>query len=358
MKKRNIIAILASCAAVLTIFTACGSKEDDVTNPTVVGTDGKVYEEITEAVTDTEGEAVTDAQGETQVVVVTKPYTTKKAEKEKDKDKEKDDKTKAPEENPATPDTPTAPGATAAPDAPGTTLPPLFPGLTEPAGETTTTVDDVTYPEGDEIEVPLDQSGKPQQSMTDKLFKDAANNKSLYIDGSIVTNDKGVFGIGMKMKIYLKGNKFATEFPLGMASVRFAFDGKAMNVVFPQAKAYYSAATADETEMNMAEELGLWQMLSTEDMQYVNTTRVKIQGRDYLCETYTNAEKSGTAKYYFTDKGELKRMEFIAPDETSTIFKVESASSTVDDSVFAVPKGYDQLTEERFESLAGSLGMM
>ena len=106
MKKRNIIAILASCAAVLTIFTACGSKEDDVTNPTVVGTDGKVYEEITEAVTDTQGEAVTDAAGETQVVVVTKPYTTKKAEKEKDKDKEKDDKTKAPDENPGTTATP------------------------------------------------------------------------------------------------------------------------------------------------------------------------------------------------------------------------------------------------------------
>lgn len=357
MKKRNIIAILASCAAVLTIFTACGSKEEDVTNPTVVGTDGKVYEEITEAVTDAEGEAVTDAAGETQVVVVTKPYTTKKAEKEKEKEKDKDDKTKAPDENPATPE---VPGTTATPGAttPGTTVPSLFPGMTQPAGETTTTIDDVTYPEGEEIEVPLDQSGKPQQSMTDKLFSDAANNKSLYIDGSIVTNDKELFGIGMKMKIYLKGNKFATEFPLGMATVRFSFDGNTMNVIFPQAKAYYSAASAEESNMNMAEELGLWKMLSTEGMEYVSTTSVKIQGRDYLCETFTNAEKSGTAKYYFTSKGELKRMEFISPDGTSTIFKVDSASSTVDDSIFSVPKGYDQLTEENFESLAGSLGMM
>ena len=118
MKKRNIIAILASCAAVLTIFTACGKKEEDVTNPTVVGTDGKVYEEITEAVTDAEGEAVTDAQGETQVVVVTKPYTTKKAEKEKDKDKEKEeDNTQAPVENPA------APGAADTTATPETELP-------------------------------------------------------------------------------------------------------------------------------------------------------------------------------------------------------------------------------------------
>lgn len=353
MKKRNIIAILASCAAVLTIFTACGSKEDDVTNPTVVGTDGKVYEEITEAVTDTEGEAVTDAAGETQVVVVTKPYTTKKAEKEKDKDKEKDDKTKAPDENPGTTATPGTPNAT----TPDTTYPPLFPGLTEPAGETTTTYEDVTFPEGEIIDVELNQSGRPQQSMTEKLFKDSANNKSLYIDGSIVTNDKQVFGIGMRMKVYLKGNKFATEFPIGMTSVRFAFDGKSMNVIFPKAKAYYSAATAEETEMNMAEEMGLWKMLSTENMEYVSTARVKIQGKEYLCETYTNPEKTGSAKYYFNGKSELKRMEFIGEDGSTTIFKVESASSTVDDSVFSVPKGYDQLTEENFESMAGSLGL-
>lgn len=356
MKKRNIIAILASCAAVISIFTACGKKEEGVTNPTVVGTDGKVYEEITEAVTDAEGEAVTDAQGETQVVVVTKPYTTKEAEKEKEKekekdkdkgkDKDKDDKTKAPEETPANP------------GAADTTVAPLFPGLTEPTGETTTTYEDVTFAEGEVTEVVLDQSGRPQQSMKDKLFEASAQNKSLYMDCAIVTNDNQVFSSGVNMKFYIKDNKMAIDFPIGITTMRFAFDGKTTNIMFPATKYYYSLGEAQSSDFNTLEELGLWSMVSSDAMKYVNTTRVKVQGAEYLCETYTD-ESGNTVKYYFdSTKFELKRMEIIAPDGSSTILKINSVTTTVDDSVFSVPKGYEQLTEEKFESLAGTLGLV
>lgn len=351
MKKRNIIAILASCAAVLTIFTACGSKEEDVTNPTVVGTDGKVYEEITEAVTDAEGEAVTDAQGETQVVVVTKPYTTKKAEKEKDKDKGKEkeeDNTQAPVENPA------APGAadtTATPGAADTTAP-LFPFMTEPAGETTTTIDDVTRGEGEEIEVPLDQSGKPKQSMKDRIFKDVAQNKSIYMDCSIVTNDKQVFQSNMDMKFYVKGNKVAVEVPLGLQPIRMAFDGQSMNLIFPKAKAYFPAGSAEGSGYDMVEEMGIWTAISSSEMEYVKTT--KVDGD--ICEIYKD-QTGSFAKYYFNTSGDLTRLEIITPEEESTIFKVKAVSTSVDDSVFSVPNGYTQFTEENFESMAGMLGI-
>lgn|GEM_PF-6678596 len=357
MKKRNIIAILASCAAVISIFTACGNKEEGVTNPTVVGTDGKVYEEITEAVTDAEGEAVTDAQGETQVVVVTKPYTTKEAEKEKEKDKDKgkdkekeEDNTQAPEENPANPgsaDTTVAPGAA------DTTVAPLFPGLTEPTGETTTTAEDVTYAEFEEVKVQLDQSGRPQQSMKDKLFEASAQNKSLYMDCAIVTNDNQVFSSGVNMKFYIKDNKVAIDFPVGISKMRFAFDGKSTNIMLP-GNYYYTLGEAQSSDFNTLEELGLWSMVSSDTMKYDKTT-----GDDkFLCEIYTD-ESGNTVKYYFDKKNfELKRMEIIAPDKSSTILKINGVSTTVDDSVFTVPKGYELLTEDNFESIAGSLGLV
>lgn len=360
MKKRNIIAILASCAAVLTIFTACGSKEEDVTNPTVVGTDGKVYEEITEAVTDAEGEAVTDAAGETQVVVVTKPYTTKKAEKEKDKDK--DDKTKAPDENPATPEvpgttatpgtpnatTPGTPGAT----TPGTTAAPLFPFMTEPAGETTTTVDDVLRPEGEEVDVPLNQSGSPMYSKKDKFFDASVQNKSLYMDCAIVTNDNGAFTSGMNMKFYIKNNKMAIDFPVGVSKMRFAYDGNTTNIMIP-GNYYYTLGETQSSDLDMIEELGFWSAISSDKMKYVKTT----SDDEFLCEIYTD-ESGNTVKYYFDKNDKLKRMEIESPDKSSTIFKIKDVSTTVDDSVFSVPKNYELLTEDNFESIAGSLGLV
>lgn len=347
MKKRNIIAILASCAAVLTIFTACNSnKEEEVTNPTVVGTDGKVYEEITEAVTDTEGEAVTDAAGETQVVVVTKPYTTKKAEKEKDKDKDKDkgkekDNTQAPDENPATP------------GASDTTVPEIFPIFTtDPSVETTTTIDDVTKGEGEVMDVPLDSSGKPQQSMKDKIFKDVAKNKSIFMDCSIVTNDDQVFASNMSMKFYIKDNKVAIEMPLGLQTIRMAYDGNSMNLIFPSAKAYFPAGSAEGSGYDMVDELGIWTAISSAEMEYVKTA--KVDG--LICETYKD-QTGSFAKYYFDSAGNLKRMEIISPEGASTIFKIKEVSTKFDDDVFSVPKGYTEFTEENFESMAGMLGI-
>lgn len=350
MKKRNIIAILASCAAVISIFTACGKKEEDVTNPTVVGTDGKVYEEITEAVTDAEGEAVTDAAGETQVVVVTKPYTTKKAEKEKEKDKDKEkeeENTQAPVENPA------APGASDTTATPGTTAAPLFPFMTEPAGETTTTIDDVTKGEGEVMDVPLDSSGRPQQSMKDKMFANVAENKAIYMDCSIVTNDSQAFAANIDMKFYVDGNKVAVEVPIGttLTPMRMAYDGKSMNLVFPAAKAYFPAGTAD-SGYDMVDEMGIWSAISSAEMEYVKTA--KVDG--LICETYKD-QTGSFAKYYFDSTGNLKRIELITPEESSTIFKVKAVSTEVDNSIFSVPNGYTKFDEENFESMAGMLGL-
>lgn len=353
MKKRNIIAIMMSLATVLTMFAACGNNDkEDVTNPTVVGTDGKVYEELTEAVTDAEGEAVTDAVGETQTVVVTKPYIppTTKAEEKKDKDdkKDKDEQTQAPDANPGT----TAdPGTPTVPESP-------FPGLNQPEGEVVTDpVEDVTFPEGEKVDIALTPEGEPQQSMKDKIFLEASKNQALHIDGTVVISDKQVVEAGMPVKFYIKGNdKFAIDLPLGLATLRWAYDGKTMNIILPKTKQYLPGGTAEGSGSEVVDEMGIWSSLSSDSMTYVDTTRVKVKGTEYICETYKD-ESGSMGKYYFTDRGELKRMEIITPDGASTIFKVSAIATTVDDSVFSVPGGYEQLSEEAFAGIAGSLGL-
>ena len=62
-------------------------------------------------------------------------------------------------------------------------------------------------------------------------------------------------------------------------------------------------------------------------------------------------------QYYFNKKDELKRIEFISPDGTTSIFKVYECSSKVKDSIFEVPKGYKPLTEEALQGFMGNLGV-
>lgn len=316
MKKRNIIAILASLAAVLLIFAACGdnNNEDDVTNPTVVGADGQVYQEVTELVT----EVVTDKEGKTevvsQVVTVTKPV----------------------ENQPA--------NGTTAGSVEGTTA------------EGVTTFEDVTFPEGEKIEVEVDKDGKPTESKMAKILKDSSANKSFYLNATIVTNQNlGFVETGVPLKLYMKGSKFAFEMKLGLATMRMAFDGKSMNVILPETKYYYSVAAGEEGDM-VEESMDMWGSIGSDTMSYVETTNVKLKGVDYICETYTDSVN--TNKYYFNDKDELKRIEIIGEDGTTTIFKVHECSSKVDDSIFSVPKGYKQLSEDALAGLMGNMGLM
>lgn len=316
MKKRNIIAILASLAAVLVAFAACNGNEDDVTNPTVIGDDGQVYQEVTEVVTDAAGEPVIGSDGETKVVTVTKPVAT--------------------EPDQAVNATTNLSGQ-------------------QGSSEGTTTYEDVTFPEGEKIEVEVDKNGRPEDCRLDKIIKATADSKAFYLNCMVVTNDNyGIVETGISMKLYMKGTKLAFEMPMGVTTMRMAYDGKAVHVILPATKYYYTMPTEGEDSAAMEEMMGMWDTIGSDSMEYVSTTNVKIKGTEYICETY--ADSANTNKYYFNSKDELKRIEIIASDGTTSILKVTECSSKVDDSIFTVPKGYKQLTEEALKGLAGSMG--
>ena len=311
MKKRNIIAILASLAVVLFAFAACnGNGGDDVTNPTVVGEDGSVYEQVTEVVTDAAGEPVIGSDGETKVVTVTKPVTEP---------------------------------ADATVNSQGGT-------------EGTTTYEDVTFPEGEKVEVEMDKDGRPEDCKLDKITKSTAKSKAFYINGMVVTSENfGIVDTGVSIKLYMKDSRVAMEMPMGVTTMRMAYDGKNMHIILPATKYYFSQPVEGGDTGAMDEALGMWDSIGSETMDYIETTNVKIKGNEYICESYSDGVNVN--KYYFNKKDELKRIEFIAPDGTTSIFKVYECSSKVDDSIFEVPKGYKPLTEDALQGLMGSFGV-
>ena len=311
MKKRNIIAILASLAVVLFVFAACnGNGEDDVTNPTILTDDGFVYEQVTEVVTDAAGEPVIGSDGETKVVTVTKLVT-----------------------EPADVTT----------NAQSTT-------------EGTTTYEDVTFPEGEKVEVEMDKDGRPEDCKLDKITKSTAKSKAFYINGMVVTSENfGIVDTGVSIKLYMKDSRVAMEMPMGVTTMRMAYDGKNMHIILPATKYYFSQPVEGGDTSAMDEALGMWDTIGSETMDYIETTNVKIKGNEYVCESYSDGVNVN--KYYFNKKDELKRIEFISPDGTTSIFKVYECSSKVSDSIFEVPKGYKPLTEEALQGFMGNLGV-
>lgn len=343
MKKRNILAILAALAVVLVAFAACGEKEpEQPENPTVIGADGQVYEEVTEVVTeivteivtDKQGEAVTDKEGKTEVktevlttiVTVTKPYEPSTAETTTGKKQENN--------------------SASEPSSEGSSV------------ESTTTYEDVTFPEGTEIEVEMGSDGKPKEPLMKKVFTDSKNSKQFYINATIVTGEMLGLETGMPVKMYLSGNNMAIEFPLGVAlKVRMVYAGSKMHLIFPTHEYYYTVDSGEDASELVNTDLNLWKNIGSDTMDYVSTSKVTIKGKSYICEEYKDS--TNINKYYFNSKKELKRIEMISPDGEAMIFKVSECTSKVDNSIFNVPKGYKPLTEDSMKIfLGGFSGLM
>lgn len=355
MKKRNIFAILAALAVTLVVFAACGEKEpEQPENPTVIGADGQVYVEVTEiateivseivsevvteVVTDKQGEAVTDKEGKTEVkteivtevktevlttvVTVTKPYEPSTSETTTDK---KQENTSASE-----------------PSSEGSSV------------ESTTTYEDVPFPEGTIIEVEMGSDGKPKEPLMDKVLNASASSKQFYLNATIVTGETLGFETGMPVKMYINGDNMAFEFSMGVAlKIRMVYADNKMHMIFPSQKAYYSI-DAGETDSGLSDsEFNLWNTIGSDTMEYVSTSKVTIKGNTYTCEEYTDS--TNTNKYYFNSKKELKRIEIITPDGEATILKIAECSAKVDNSIFSVPKGYKELTEDSMKTLFSGL---
>lgn len=349
MKKRNIFAILAALAVMLVVFAACGEKEpEQPENPTIIGADGQVYEEVTEiateivteivseVVTDKQGEAVTDKEGKTEVVTevktevlttvvtVTKPYEPSTNDTTTDK---KQENTSASE-----------------PSSEGSSV------------ESTTTYEDVPFPEGTKIEVEYDKDGKPKNLLMQNLIKSVKDKEEFAFSGTFVTGELAGFESGMSFKMYRKGNNVASELGLGLLNLRVTVANNKMYMVFPRAKVYVDYGEIDSKSASSLSSIfdEIWNIIDPENMTFISKSKVTLKGTTYICEEYGDSEN--VKKYYFNSKNELKRVESIIPNSTTMILKITECSAKVDNKEFSV-KGYQPISEEKAESmLNGMLG--
>lgn len=357
MKKRKVTAILAATAAVILLFAACSKngKPDEPTNPTVVGADGKVYEEVTELqsevvtelvtevvtekVTDKDGKDVTKKDGKpeiktevksevvtkvvTTVVTVTKPVVTQPTT-------EKGDKTTAG----------TTDGNTAGSNSQDT----------EPSSDTTAEEELVTMPQGVVVEVPTDASGKPTNLRLKAIMENSNKNKQMYLKCRIVTNEKDFVGFSdVPFTMSIKGDKMMLDVSYATMRMQVISKSNEVSFVFPAAKVYYTA----QGEGGTPSEMDFLGSLNFDELEYVKTTTVKQGGANYICEEYKN--ENDVNKYYFNSNGQLKRIEMISSDGTVSIMKVEEYGFTVSDSMFEIPKGYSKLSEDALNGMLGGM---
>lgn len=362
MKRTSVIAAFALLAAILVVFAACGKKNkaEGPTNPTFVDENGQVYEEITEIASEvvTQTVPVTDENGETETVTVVRTVPVTKAGGEK--------VTKADGKQETVTEIVTEVKTEVVSEVvteivtitqPVTTTEKATEGKKDSGDETTQgatdPVFDNPFPAGKVVEVETDANGNPKNSKTDRIMSAVKSSKQFQIDCVAVTTEVIGMETGVPFKLYYKGNNMAYDVSVGAMKCRMIVkDGKA-TMLFPSAKAYYTMS-GDQVGASDLSEMDLADALTNEGLEYVKTSDVTVKGTTYTCEEYKNSDEGITMKYYFI-KNALKRIEILDSGASEpAILKVNSFSTAVDDKEFDVPKGYTQLSDDKFEALLGT----
>ncbi len=223
--------------------------------------------------------------------------------------------------------------------------------------ESFTLISDETMPTGSKVEVPVNSSGKPKESLVDKALGNTFKgdkyymkfNAQVYMDGARQT---------MPVAIYVSGNKSLIEMSLsggtlGKMSVLSNDSGQffLINALAGLLKGYIKVS--DEEAGEYSDLFDFSSMSDTEDIEYVKTDKVVYKGVEYLCEEYRT--ESGTIRFFFSD-GKLKRVEQVDNDGSRLIMENIEISTNFSESVFEIPKDYKEINENDLAGLSGLLG--
>ncbi|MEI6578314.1 MAG: hypothetical protein WCN92_02490 [Eubacteriales bacterium] len=204
---------------------------------------------------------------------------------------------------------------------------------------TTITVTKSIIPSGTKVEVTTGTDGKPVDSSLEGALGKILNSDKYTMQFEMQTEQNGTLET-VPITAYVSGKKTALKTSMAMGAekleVTMLSTGTDFYLIIPTMKGYAKLPAADFQDMfpNVINK-------NDENVKYLGTTKVKYKGADYVCETYSNGES--TTKYYFI-AGELKRIEIVNKDGTTSILENIVYSNTVEDSIFTVPKGYLDLT--------------
>lgn len=200
-----------------------------------------------------------------------------------------------------------------------------------------------------EIEVELDDSGKPADSVMEKSFTDILKSgtyTSKFIISNLDAEGNAVSGL-IPLTTIVDGKKVYMEatMPAESGSIRCAFlftpDGS--YIIIPSMKAYmtFEDTGLGEDFNEMFASLEQIEGEYAENTKYVSTAEVEFDGQTYICETY---ETEGNVSKYYSQDDNIKRIEMINADGNTTIVEVEEISATADTSKLKLPSGYIDIT--------------
>lgn len=214
----------------------------------------------------------------------------------------------------------------------------------------------------EEVEVELDNEGKPVHGTSVKSMEEIMKSGTFTIDFTIKSNVDGAENT-MPVKLMRDGDNMfmETTLPLtetGKMRVNLVANQDGFFVVLPVMNAYFKAPSEDVEGAGSMEDLfGSLDFSDVEsdlEMQdnYESSYAVEINGKSYNCDVY-KAEDGSTVKYYYLNN-ELKRVENTS-EAGNTIIEFKEISGSVDKSKFKTPTGRD--LEKLMENMAALEGI-
>lgn len=193
-----------------------------------------------------------------------------------------------------------------------------------------------------DIEIELDADGKPVHGDAELSYEEILAGEKFTLDANIKTNVGGLETVA-PFTIMRNGTNlyFETALPLkdgiGSTRVNLLFLDDTCYIVIPSMRAYMSIPKETAGEMLPSDAFsGIEEVEGT----YISSSEVVYNGQTYVCDVYD--QDGSTTKYYYQND-QLKRIETISGDDTS-IWEINSISTSFDKSKFAVPKNYMDIT--------------
>ncbi len=217
-------------------------------------------------------------------------------------------------------------------------------------------VEDITEPEFEmadgvvpeesfeEVEVEVDNEGKPVHVTTTKTYAEIISSGTFTVDLTIQTITESETSI-MPVKMMKDGNNMLVETSVpistsGKMRVNMLINKDGFFMVIPaMLNAYYKVPA--ETTGDLSEAMGNFDIADIEgDLamtdNYVSSAKVELNGKTYDCDIYESQDGT-TTKYYYLN-GELKRIESTTASD-SYIIEFKEVSGKVTKSKFRTPTG-------------------
>lgn len=224
-------------------------------------------------------------------------------------------------------------------------------------------VSDNTMPAGSKVEVTTDKNGMPVNSNLERLFGNVLKGDKYTMKFKIQVDKEDRTGsetLPVTASVWGKQTVLETSMALDKKTqinmTLLAKDEKlyaiipaaSINAMLPTklpstTKGVYFTMPADSYDNLFPD------VLNDEDVKYSGTTKVTLNGTEYICESYYS---NGTTTRYYFNSNQLKRIEVVERAGTVSILEDITLTNTVNEDMFKIPKGYVDFT-----MLSGFLGM-